>query len=312
MKKGKVKRAQKRYLSIVFVPHSSNRVKVLRFNSFYLKLTAFFTVLVCVFVFGGLYISRLLGENEVLRKNVSDLYVTAAEQNKLLQIKSEEIETLRNESAAFREIVNDRIEEFTEKFNKLTDEYLKDRSPIASRSGERTETAFASDMRGLKTSLDRLSMLYSRSDLPDADIEAAEEKINAFMEVIPTLWPLEGRITDEYGYRKDPFNGKRKFHTGLDIAADTGTPVKAAAGGTVTSVYYTYATGRTVVIDHGNGFVTLYGHCSKILVEPGQQVKKGEEIAKVGNTGRSTGPHLHLEIQLYGSAIDPMEYLDKK
>jgi murein DD-endopeptidase MepM/ murein hydrolase activator NlpD len=265
-----------------------------------------------VFVFGGLYISRLLGENEVLRKNVSDLYVTAAEQNKLLQIKSEEIETLRNESAAFREIVNDRIEEFTEKFNKLTDEYLRDRSPIASRSGERTETAFASDMRGLKTSLDRLSMLYSRSDLPDADIEAAEEKINAFMEVIPTLWPVDGRITDEYGYRKDPFNGKRKFHTGLDIAADTGTPVKAAAGGTVTSVYYTYATGRTVVIDHGNGFVTLYGHCSKTLVEPGQQVKKGEEIAKVGNTGRSTGPHLHLEIQLYGSAIDPMEYLDKK
>ena len=131
MKKGKVKRAQKRYLSIVFVPHSSNRVKVLRFNSFYLKLTAFFTVLVCVFVFGGLYISRLLGENEVLRKNVSDLYVTAAEQNKLLQIKSEEIETLRNESAAFREIVNDRIEEFTEKFNKLTDEYLRDRSRTA-------------------------------------------------------------------------------------------------------------------------------------------------------------------------------------
>ena len=132
------------------------------------------------------------------------------------------------------------------------------------------------------------------------------------MEVIPTLWPLEGRITDEYGYRKDPFNGKRKFHTGLDIAADTGTPVKAAASGTVTSVYNIYATGRTVEVDHGNGFVTLYGHCSKILVEPGQQVKKGEEIAKVGNTGRSTGPHLHLEIQLYGSAIDPMEYLDKK
>lgn len=312
MKKGKVKKVQKRYLSIVLVPHSSNRVKVLRFNSFYLKLAAFFTVLVCVFVFSGLYISRLLEENEALRQNVSYLYSTTAEQNKLLQKRSEEIETLRNESAAFREIVNDRIEEFTDKFNKLTDEYLGERSPIASRAGERTETAFASDMHELKASLDRLSVLYSRSNLPDADIETAEEKINAFMEVIPTLWPLEGRITDEYGYRKDPFTGKRKFHTGLDIAADTGTPVKAAASGTVTSVYNIYATGRTVEVDHGNGFVTLYGHCSKILVEPGQQVKKGEEIAKVGNTGRSTGPHLHLEIQLYGTTIDPLEYLDQK
>jgi murein DD-endopeptidase MepM/ murein hydrolase activator NlpD len=312
MKKGKVKKVQKRYLSIVLVPHSSNRVKVLRFNSFYLKLAAFFTVLVCVFVFSGLYISRLLEENEALRQNVSYLYSTTAEQNKLLQKRSEEIETLRNESAAFREIVNDRIEEFTDKFNKLTDEYLGERSPIASRAGERTETAFTSDMHELKASLDRLSVLYSRSNLPDADIETAEEKINAFMEVIPTLWPLEGRITDEYGYRKDPFTGKRKFHTGLDIAADTGTPVKAAASGTVTSVYNIYATGRTVEVDHGNGFVTLYGHCSKILVEPGQQVKKGEEIAKVGNTGRSTGPHLHLEIQLYGTTIDPLEYLDQK
>ena len=148
--------------------------------------------------------------------------------------------------------------------------------------------------------------------MPDADMEAAEEKIRAFMEVIPTLWPVEGRITDEFGYRKDPFTKKRTFHEALDIAADTGTIIKAAAGGKVVSTEYTYATGRTVKIDHGNGFVTIYGHCSKYLVESGQYVKKGEEIAKVGNTGRSTGPHLHFEMWLFGKAIDPLEYLEKK
>lgn len=314
MKKGKAKRAQKRYLSIVLVPHSSSRVKVLRFNLFYTKLAAFLAVLIAVFVSGGLYISKLLDENKVLRENVITLYSTTAEQNALLQKKSEEIETLRKESAAFREVVNDRIEEFTEKFNQLADEYLEERSLDlkASRSGERTEAAFVSDMRSLKESLDRLSVLYSRSRLPDADLDAVEEKINALMEVIPTLWPVEGRITDGFGHRRDPFTKKKSFHNGLDIAADAGTPIKASASGKVIYADYTYATGRTVKIDHGNGFVTVYGHCSKILVEPGQQVKKGDVIAKVGSTGRSTGPHCHFEVHLYGTAIDPMEYLEKK
>jgi len=314
MKKGKAKRAQKRYLSIVLVPHSSSRVKVLRFNLFYTKLAAFLAVLIAVFVSGGLYISKLLDENKVLRENVITLYSTTAEQNALLQKKSEEIETLRKESAAFREVVNDRIEEFTEKFNQLADEYLEERSLDlkASRSGERTEAAFVSDMRSLKESLDRLSVLYSRSRLPDADLDAVEEKINALMEVIPTLWPVEGRITDGFGHRRDPFTKKKSFHNGLDIAADAGTPIKASASGKVIYADYTYATGRTVKIDHGNGFVTVYGHCSRILVEPGQQVKKGDVIAKVGSTGRSTGPHCHFEVHLYGTAIDPMEYLEKK
>ena len=314
MKKGKAKRAQKRYLSIVLVPHSSSRVKVLRFNLFYTKLAAFLAVLIAVFVSGGLYISKLLDENKVLRENVITLYSTTAEQNALLQKKSEEIETLRKESSAFREVVNDRIEEFTEKFNQLADEYLEERSLDlkASRSGERTEAAFVSDMRSLKESLDRLSVLYSRSRLPDADLDAVEEKINALMEVIPTLWPVEGRITDGFGHRRDPFTKKKSFHNGLDIAADAGTPIKASASGKVIYANYTYATGRTVKIDHGNGFVTVYGHCSRILVEPGQQVKKGDVIAKVGSTGRSTGPHCHFEVHLYGTAIDPMEYLEKK
>jgi len=312
MKKGKAKRAQKKYLSIVLVPHSSSRVKVLRFNLFYAKLVTFFVVLIAVFVFGGLYISKLLDENNMLKQNVSNLYSTTAEQSTLLQKKSEEIESLKRESEAFRETVNDRIEEFTEKFNQLTDEYLEEQSARVSRSGERTETAFASDMRELKTSLDKLIQLYSRSKRPDADIEAVEEKINAFMEVIPTLWPTEGRITDQFGYRKDPFTRRKSYHSGLDIAADVGTSIKAAASGKVIYADYTYATGRTVKIDHGNGFVTVYGHCSKILAEPGQQVKKGEVIAKVGSTGRSTGPHCHFEIHLFGTAIDPLEYLEKK
>ncbi len=312
MKKGKVRKSPKKYLSIVLVPHSSSHVKVLRFNAFYAKLVACFVILVAVFVSGSLYISKMLKENDALKQNLNELYVTTTEQSKLLQARSEEIGRLKDESAAFKEVVNDKIEEFTENFNSITDEYLEERTSVVNRSGERNETAFTSDMHLLKTSLDSLSLLYSRSRVPEADLETAEAKVNAFMETVPTLWPTNGRITDRFGYRKDPFNGKRKFHTALDIATDSGTPIKAAASGKVIYADYTYATGRTVKIDHGRGIVTLYGHCSKILAEPGQTVEKGEVIAKVGSTGRSTGPHLHFEILIYGTAVDPLEYLESK
>jgi murein DD-endopeptidase MepM/ murein hydrolase activator NlpD len=310
MKKGKARRAQKKYFSVVLVPHSSSHVKVFRFRAFYAKLVLSFVVLVAIFVAGGLYISDMLEENRNLKQNINELYSTTVEQNKLLDSRSQEIERLQNESAAFKEVVNDKIEEFTEKFNQITDEYLEERTQKISRSGERNETAFTNDMRDLKASLDSLTQLYSRSGRPNADLETAEAKISEFMETVPNLWPVSGTITDEFGNRKDPFTKKTKFHTGLDIGADYGKSIKAAAGGKVISVGYTYGTGNTVKISHGNGIVTLYGHCSKILVKEGQTVSKGEVIAKVGSSGRSTGPHLHLEVQIYGTPVDPLQYLE--
>lgn len=310
MKKGKAKRAQKKYFSIVLVPHSSSHVKVFRFRAIYAKLIACFIVLAAIFVGGGLYISEMLKENRALRENINELYSTTIEQSKLLDTRSAEIERLQNESAAFKEVVNDKIEEFTEKFNEITDEYLDERSQKISRSGERTETAFTNDMRELKATLDSLTTLYSRSGRPNADLDAAEAKINEFMDTVPTLWPVSGTITDEFGYRKDPFTRKTKYHTGLDIGTDYGKSIKAAASGKVIDVYYVYGTGNTVKISHGNGIVTLYGHCSKILVKEGQTVEKGEVIAKVGSSGRSTGPHLHLEVQIYGTPVDPLQYLE--
>ncbi len=310
MKKGKAKKTQRKYFSVVLVPHSSSHVKVLKFTSFYAKLTAFFVILIAVSVCSGLFISKMLKENAALKDNINQLYSTTAKQNKLLDEKSEEIDRLQSESDAFKEVVNDKIEEFTEDFNKITDEYLEERSQKVSRSGERNETEFTSDMRNLKSSLDSLTQLYSRSDSLNADLDAAEEKIDEFMETIPTLWPVSGTITDTFGTGKDPFTRRLRYHTGVDIGADYGRSIKAAASGKVTSVDYVYGTGRTVKISHGNGITTLYGHCSRILVEEGQTVEKGEVIAKIGSSGRSTGPHLHFEIQVYGIPVNPLKYLE--
>lgn len=117
-------------------------------------------------------------------------------------------------------------------------------------------------------------------------------------------------VTSEFGYRKDPFTGQTKGQGGLDMGAPKGTPIRSALDGTVYVVRYsTSGYGYHVMVDHGGGFVTLYAHCSKILVSEGQQVKAGDKIAEVGTTGRSTGNHLHFEIRIGGEKQNPRSYL---
>lgn len=117
-------------------------------------------------------------------------------------------------------------------------------------------------------------------------------------------------VTSEFGWRKDPFTGKGAGHTGIDLGMPKGTPIRAALTGTVYLVRYTTTGyGYHVMIDHGGGFVTLYAHCSKLLVAEGQQVQAGDIIAEVGSTGRSTGNHLHFEVRINGEKQNPRSYL---
>jgi murein DD-endopeptidase MepM/ murein hydrolase activator NlpD len=117
-------------------------------------------------------------------------------------------------------------------------------------------------------------------------------------------------VTSEFGYRKDPFTGERKGHSGIDLGAPKGTSIRAALSGTVILVRYsTTGYGYHVLIDHGGGFTTMYAHCSKILVYEGQEVSAGDIIALVGSTGRSTGNHLHFEIMVNGEKLNPRAYL---
>ncbi len=125
------------------------------------------------------------------------------------------------------------------------------------------------------------------------------------------IWPIKNYrpVTSSYGYRRDPFTGKTAFHNGLDIAAPHGTNILAADGGTVirASRYDSY--GECVIVDHGKGMITLYAHCSGYNVKVGQKVDKGDVIAFVGSTGRSTGNHLHFVVRINGQYMDPTKYL---
>ena len=125
----------------------------------------------------------------------------------------------------------------------------------------------------------------------------------------PSIWPVKGFFTDRYGYRKDPFTGLRDFHSGIDISAKRGTPIFAPADGIISKVGKSKGLGNTVVISHLNNMQTRYGHMQEILVKKGQSVKRGDVIGTVGNTGRSTGPHLHFEVLVQNKTVDPADYI---
>jgi murein DD-endopeptidase MepM/ murein hydrolase activator NlpD len=126
---------------------------------------------------------------------------------------------------------------------------------------------------------------------------------------VPDLWPVKGVIRSGFGGRSDPFSGEGAFHTGVDLAVVKGTPVHTTADGVVTTASWHTGYGNLVVVDHGNGFQTYYGHLSKILVIPGEEVRLGQVVALSGSTGRSTGPHVHYEVRLHGVPVNPYNYM---
>jgi murein DD-endopeptidase MepM/ murein hydrolase activator NlpD len=125
----------------------------------------------------------------------------------------------------------------------------------------------------------------------------------------PSMWPLEGRVTSSFGERQDPINGEGAFHSGIDIAASYGTPVRAAADGDVAMAGFGTGYGREVMIDHGHSLSTVYAHLSAMTVVAGDHVTRGQVIGFVGESGRSTGPHLHYEVRVHSVPVNPHKYL---
>lgn len=152
-------------------------------------------------------------------------------------------------------------------------------------------------------------------DARDDSLSSIEAKIlqqSVLKDMLPNSKPITAAYnSSSYGWRIDPFNGNKAFHEGLDFTANTGTPIRAAADGIVSSTEQGGAYGKLVKIEHGSGLETRYAHTSRILVKVGERVTKGQIVAEVGSTGRSTGPHLHYEIRLNGAALDPRKYLTK-
>jgi murein DD-endopeptidase MepM/ murein hydrolase activator NlpD len=175
-------------------------------------------------------------------------------------------------------------------------------------------------MKGLRENTQRLIMDFKRdlfrvrrsAEVQEESFHILEEFLRsreALLAHTPLGYPIRGWITSPFGYRRSPFTGRREFHEGIDIAAPVGAPIRVPADGVAVFAGRNGGYGRVVVVDHGYGFSTRYGHCSKILVSVGEKVKRGQVIARVGNTGRSTAPHLHYEVRVGKVAVNPYYYL---
>jgi|YNPNPStandDraft_1061719.scaffolds.fasta_scaffold00228_20 murein DD-endopeptidase MepM/ murein hydrolase activator NlpD len=146
----------------------------------------------------------------------------------------------------------------------------------------------------------------------ESSLEALVEQLQGRRDVLartPSIWPTQGWLTCGFGYRQSPFTGLREFHRGVDISTKPGTPVIAPADGVVVEVGTDHDYGEIIRLDHGLGYRTFYAHLSETVVKKGQRVHRGQMIGKVGNTGRSTGPHLHYEVHLNGTAANPLRYV---
>lgn len=148
-----------------------------------------------------------------------------------------------------------------------------------------------------------------RLDDAFAELEDALRTRRQRLASTPSLRPVIGLITSSYGTRRDPITGSRARHNGVDIGALPGRPVVAAADGVITRAGRISGLGKAVYVSHGYGTVTRYGHLSKFVVEPGQRVRRGEIVGYVGNTGRTTGYHLHYEVRVHGQAVNPLDYM---
>jgi murein DD-endopeptidase MepM/ murein hydrolase activator NlpD len=175
--------------------------------------------------------------------------------------------------------------------------------------GGPVESAPDSDMSNLQQQIDQIRASIDLRRESQEEVRGFLTEQSSLLSSKPNGWPARGWLTSNFGIRNSPFTGKRTMHEGIDIATRIGTPVYATAAGIVSRAQTENGYGKLVVIDHGYGYKTFYGHNSKLMVKVGQRVKRGDLVAASGNTGTSTGAHVHYEVRLNGVPLGPRKFI---
>lgn len=294
----KLLKQNKKY-TFMLIPNSTDKIK--RFTVSYRSLISItsssFLILVVLFTFSSrfLYVNSALSTTKTNFAILQNENIFQQERINYLVKKSEEVHSKLESLVQLENQVMDLVG--LENKDMLMDtEFL-----LVSRSDFRT---FLSD-ENYEDGIDILQELVEEQTVHMQQLITDVENQIAYLESVPDLKPNNGRITSPFGYRISPITRRREFHNGIDIANKTNSDIFAAGSGVVTYSAYNGSYGRMVMISHGNGYMTVYAHNSKNLVNVGDQVSKGDVIAKVGSSGRSTGPHVHFEIRFNGNPISP-------
>ena len=181
--------------------------------------------------------------------------------------------------------------------------------PSEAGGSEADETPIADRVSGLRRDAKRLGQVAGERELSLAELLDGLEGKRHHLASTPAIWPAKGWLTSRFGNRISPFTAGRQFHAGLDIAGALGTDVIAPARGRVVFAGNRGPLGRTLILDHGYGVRTLFGHTDETFVKRGQEIERGQIVASLGNSGRSTGPHLHYVVEVKGKAVNPLDYI---
>ncbi|PID56624.1 hypothetical protein CSB45_10340 [candidate division KSB3 bacterium] len=304
----------KRYFTLIVVPDATSEFKQIKVPYFLTRGILLLTGVVVLAISGMSY--YMLAHY----KNMKELVTALPEFRKNTSSQKELIDRYERDISELRQMVS-RLKLVNAKLMLMAGVELGSDSPVNLAIGgldEKLDLSILPDdlQQGLEENIE--NKIASLDSLRDAatDQEEVSQRIMEFfqdqqtlLDSTPSIWPVKGWITSGFGTRKSPFTGKRSMHYGLDIATKSGTAIIAPANGIVSYSGKKGAFGNVLVIDHGNGFVTFYGHCKKLLKKVGNKVKRGDIIAQVGNTGRSTGSHLHYEVRVKGVAENPTKYI---
>ena len=305
---------QKDEFTVVIFPGAKGSPKKFHLSKKFAKFAFAITgVLILAFLGSSVYFTK---QYLKLRGNEIELAKIQKESNiRKIQVEkfSDQVKNFETEMA--------RLERFEKKLRVIT---ALEKSPKSVEKNWGVGGPYGLGTSSFKTAIDRgaASMIERLSNgLDHLDKQAKIQSISfqeldnffknqkSLLSSTPSIWPTRGWITSGFGFRKSPFTGLREKHEGWDIAARSGSPVRATADGEVVVEGREYGYGKMIEVNHGYGVVTRYGHNSKHLVKVGDHVKRGQMIALVGNTGRSTGPHLHYEVLLHGIPVSPKNYI---
>ncbi|HLE01323.1 MAG TPA: M23 family metallopeptidase [Bdellovibrionota bacterium] len=318
-----------RFYTILIIPEKTSRVRKIVLPGWILKGTAIglsFVILIgTIMVFDYWYVMNQIGENKQLKMENRRLrQQVQVFKNKITTIEST-MERVKTFATRLKVITNieDRSGLLQTMNNNLPDAATNIGGPAAGATPAAMEAALAEvgDSRDpeavqLRKEYDQLDnvftdlnreTLYVEQLLQDQYELLADQK--AFLAALPMRKPAVGYFTSGFGVRRSPYGGRVKMHEGLDIANRPGTSVKAPADGIIAFADSKAGYGQTIIINHGYGVETWYGHNKKILVTKGQKVRRGDSIALLGSSGRSTGPHVHYEVRVNGTPVDPLSYL---
>ncbi|MDR1542536.1 MAG: peptidoglycan DD-metalloendopeptidase family protein [Clostridiales bacterium] len=256
------------------------------------------------------YINRIIKNDKTLVNKLVTIESVISEKVKEIDNQKSNIEVMAFEQEQLQTNLQDALAKKQEVFNKLDSDEKSYAEKIASL--DKAEAEIVSLIKAAEADAARKEAARQAAAALAASGGYASTSVNAAPYSGQMLWPVPGRytISDVYRYRYNPVNGRSEFHSGVDIPAPTGTSIVAADNGVCIYAGWKSGYGYTIIVDHGNGITTLYGHNSKTVASSGTIVNKGDVIARAGSTGNSTGPHCHFEVRINGSPTNPKAYLN--